>query len=77
MWGENVQECREAETAVPVILEALEHRDTDRRRLEAELTMCAADPPVTGKPVHVLRAQLRGFLDDWNGLLNGNVAKAR
>ena len=29
------------------------------------------------KPAHVLRAPLRGFLDDWQGLLSGNVAEAR
>ena len=63
--------------AVPVILEALKHREADRRRLQAELTACAAEPAVTRKPAHVLRAQLRGFLDDWQELLSGNVAEAR
>ena len=41
------------------------------------MTAYAAEPAVTRKPAHVLRAQLRGFLDDWQGLLSGNVAEAR
>ena len=63
--------------AVPVILEALKQREADCGRLQAELTACAAEPAVTRKPAHVLRAQLRGFLDDWQELLSGNVAEAR
>ena len=62
---------------MPVILEALKQREADRGRLRAELTACAAEPAVTRKPAHVLRAQLRGCLDDWQGLLSGNVAEAR
>jgi len=41
------------------------------------LAACAADPSVTRTPVAVLRARLRGCLDDWHELLGGNVAEAR
>ena len=73
----NLAETAAKGGAVPVILKALKHREADRRRLQAELPACAAEPAVTRKPAHVLRAQLRGFLDDWQGLLSGNVAEAR
>ena len=62
---------------MPVILEALKQREADCGRLQAELTACAVEHPATRKPAHVLRAQLRGFLDDWQGLLSRNVAEAR
>ena len=73
----NLAETAAKGGAVPVILEALKQREADCGRLQAELTACAAEPAVTRKPAHVLRAQLRGFLDDWQGLLSGNVAEAR
>ena len=61
--------------AVPVILEALERREADRRRLRAELERCEA--PATLAPTSVLRAQLRQSLGDWESLLGRNVAEAR
>ena len=73
----NLAETEAKGGAVPIILEALEHREADCRRLQAELTACPAEHPATRKPAHVLRAQLRGFLDDWQGLLSRNVAEAR
>ena len=76
-WALISQPCAAKGGAVPVILEALKQREADCGRLQAELTACAAEPAVTCKPAHVLRAQLRGFLDDWQGLLSGNVAEAR
>ena len=73
----NLAETAAKGGAVPVILEALEHREADRRRLQKELSACAVEHPATCTPAHVLRAQLRGFLDDWQGLLSRNVAEAR
>jgi hypothetical protein len=73
----NLAETAAKGGAVPVILKALKDREADGRRLQAELTACAAEPAATREPAHVLRAQLRGFLDDWQGLLSGNVAEAR
>ncbi len=61
--------------AVPVILDALDRRDADRRRLQAELVACQAQARV--QPRRVLRTRLRGVLDDWRGLLGRNVAEAR
>ena len=73
----NLAETAAKGGAVPVIFEALEHREADRRRLQKELSACAVEHPATCTPAHVLRAQLRGFLDDWQGLLSRNVAEAR
>ena len=61
--------------AVPVILEALDRREADRRRLQAEVAACQA--PARLQPPRVLRVQLRSVLDDWRGLLSRNVAEAR
>lgn len=60
---------------MPIILEALERREADRRRLRAELDSC--QPPSPIQPTGVLREQLRLALDDWQGLLRRNVAEAR
>ena len=73
----NLAETAAKGGAVPVILEALERREADRQRLQAELAACKAEHPATLKSAHVLRAQLRSFLDDWRGLLSGNLAEAR
>ncbi len=73
----NLAETAAKGGAVPIILEALERRKADRRRLQAELAACEAEHPPTLKPAHVLRAQLGSFLDDWRELLSRNVAEAR
>ena len=51
------------------------HGEADRQRLQAELTACKTEAPAQARLC--LRAQLRGFLDDWPGFLSGNVAEAR
>ena len=51
------------------------HGEADRQRLQAELTACKTEAPAQARLW--LRAQLRGFLDDWPGFLSGNVAEAR
>ena len=71
----NLAETAAQGGAVPVILEALDRREADRQRLRHELAACQA--PARIPPPGVLRAQLRGVLDDWRGLLSRNVAEAR
>jgi len=71
----NLAETAAKGGAVPIILEALGRREADRRRLRAELDQCV--PPALIQPTSVLREQLRRALDDWQGLLSGNVAEAR
>ncbi len=71
----NLAETAAQGGAVPIILEALGRREADRRRLRAELDRCV--PPALIQPTSVLREQLRRALDDWQGLLSGNVAEAR
>ena len=73
----NLAETAAKGGAVPVVLEALEQRDAERRRLLAELEACEAAPPLTLPSGLALRAQLGAFLNDWRGLLSGNVAEAR
>ena len=71
----NLAETAAQGGAVPVILEALDRREADRRRLQAEVAACQA--PARLQPPRVLRAHLRDALDDWRGLLSRNVAEAR
>ena len=73
----NLAETAAKGGAVPVVLEALDQRDVERRRLLAELDGCEAAPPLTLPSGRALRAQLSAFLDDWRGLLSGNVSEAR
>lgn len=63
--------------AVPAILEALARRDEDRRRLTAELARTHDRTQPRRFDRAALRTQLRGFLDDWSGLLSGHVTEAR
>ena len=63
--------------AVPVILEALARREQDRQRVRHAL---AAEVPINNQRLdrpEVLRAQLRGFLNGWGRLLDGNRSEAR
>ena len=73
----NLAEAAAKGGGVPAILVALEQREADRQRLQAELARCDAQQPARLQPAHVLRAQLRGCLDDWRAMLSGNVADAR
>jgi len=58
-------------------LEALNRADTERRALLAsiELRTTSSQHPVeiTGD----IRRELRGYLDDWHGLIRGNGAESR
>ena len=58
----NLAETAAKGGAVPVVLEALEQRDAERRRLLAELEACEAAPPLTLPSGRALRAQLGAFL---------------
>jgi hypothetical protein len=65
--------------AVPVVLEALNRTDAERRAIECELAALRKTP---GEPEGLVDAQelrrtLRGYLDDWHGLIRGNVTEAR
>jgi len=64
--------------AVPAVIQALQRRDADRRRLTAELAALdhRAAPARFQRPANP-RAILRSFLKDWDSLLTEHSAKAR
>jgi hypothetical protein len=64
--------------AVPAILEALTRKDTERRALAGELAaLSQAGQAAEPLEPRALRRTLRGYLDDWQALLRGNVAEVR
>jgi hypothetical protein len=73
----NLAETAAQGGAVPVVLQAIQRRDVERRRLQAELDASEAVSPTTLPSGRALRTQLSALLDDWRGLLGGNVAEAR
>jgi hypothetical protein len=62
--------------AVPVILDALARHEHERQQLPLELGALERSAPRLDRP-DVLKAQLRGFLGEWDGLLSANVSEAR
>jgi hypothetical protein len=65
--------------AVPAVLEALNRADTERRVLESELAALKVTRGAQPEPLdaRALRRTLRGYLDDWTALINGNITQAR
>ena len=61
----------------PAVLEALRRRDTDRRRLAAELAALDGAGSAQLRKATDVRATLRSFLDDWHALLDGDSVKSR
>jgi hypothetical protein len=75
----NLAETAARGGAVPVILEALNRADAERRTLERELAE-ARNPSRIDRcfpDARELRRTLRGYLDDWHTLIRGNVTQAR
>jgi len=74
----NLTEMAAKGGAVPAVLEALNRSEAERQALEREL----ADRKVSRREdvcpdARTLRQVLRKQLDDWNGLIQGNVTEAR
>ena len=63
--------------AVPAILAALSRRDVERRELVEQLASLERGHHAPLPPAATMRRQLRQLLDDWSGLMSGDVANAR
>ena len=76
----NLTETAAKGGAVPAVLEALNRADGERRALLDELKRGSLKP-VSEKgiagTVRDLRRTLRGYLDDWHAMIQGNVTEAR
>ncbi len=65
---------------MPAVLEALNRADAERRALLAELkqaTKRSVQQAAQSGRRSDLRRTLRGYLDDWHAMIQGNVAEAR
>ena len=63
--------------AVPALLEALQQREADRRRLVADLAVLQRSTTGRSRPPGDRRARLAGFLRDWDQLVRANTIEAR
>jgi len=59
------------------VVDALDQRDTERRRLAAEVTALKRSTVGPNLQPADMRGRLKGFLDDWRDLLSENSAEAR
>ena len=75
----NLTETAAKGGAVPAVLEALNRADAERRALMVELARPTAVGFSPGSDVDPssLRRKLRAYVDDWHGLLQGDVVQRR
>ncbi len=76
----NLTETAAKGGAVPAVLEALNRADAERRALFDELKRGSLKPFSEKGPAGTfrdLRRTLRGYLDDWHAMIQGNVMEAR